>query len=179
MLDKLLPKFKIVEINNVAALRMGHVIAQTVAYVEHASKPVIASKTVGDDYKFVENGVIVGLDKENCLANYKAAEHSQPCLVYTEELVTASPLSGLDQYASLAEDKEVYVRALPLNLGDTFTTNNVSGTIADGYAKVVDGIITIQTSADEDTLFIVKKSNLPAGQEAAECIYCGKVVAGE
>lgn len=177
MLDKLLPKFKIVEINNVAALRMGHVIAQTVAYSEHASKPTIKCKEVGDDYKFVENGIIVGLDKENCLANYDATKHSQPCLVYTEELITASPLSGLDQYASLVENKEVYVRALPLNLGDTFTTDNVSGSIADGYAKVVDGVLTMQTSADEDTLFIVKKSNLPAGQLAAECIYCGKVVA--
>lgn len=176
MLDKLLPKFKIVEINNVAALRMGHVIAQTPAYVKGDGAKV-ASKTVGE-YSFVENGIIVGLDKTNRLANYVAADHSQPCLVYTEELNTSGLLSGLDQFANLADkDGEVYVRALPLNLGDTFTTNNISGSFADGYATVENGIITYQENADATTLFIVKKSNLPAGQEALECIYCGKVVA--
>lgn len=176
MLYNLLPKFKIVEINNVAALRMGHVIAQTPAYVSGEGKALIASRTEGS-YKFVENGVIVGLDQTNVLANYVAANHSQPCLVYTEELVTANLLSGLDQFANLADaNGEVYVRALPLNLGDTFTTDNVDGTIENGFAKVVDGIITMQAAADVDTLFIVKKSTLPTGVEAAECIYCGKVV---
>ena len=177
MLYNLLPNFKIVEINNVAALRMGHVIAQTPAYVSGEGKALIASKTVGD-YKFVENGVIVGLDQTNVLANYDASKHSQPCLVYTEELITANLLSGLDQFANQADvNGEVYVRALPLNLGDTFTTNNVSGTIVDGFAKVVNGVITMEAAASADTLFIVKKSTLPTGIAAAECIYCGKVVA--
>lgn len=178
MLDKLLPNFKIVEINNVAALRMGHVIAQTPAYVS-GEGALVACKEVGT-YKFVENGVIVGLDKTNCLANYDATVHSQPCLVYTEELVTHGLLSGLDQFASLADTKgEVYVRALPLNLGDTFTTNNIAVTgdeITDGFGKVENGVIVHQEAADVDTLFIIKKSTLPAGQPAAECIYCGKVV---
>ena len=179
MLDKLLPKFKIVEINNVAALRMGHVIAQTPAYVTGEGVKV-AAKTVGD-YKFVENGIIVGLDKTNRLANYVATDHSQPCLVYTEELNTNGLLSGLDQFANQADvNGEVYVRALPLNLGDTFTTNNYTGSFAEGategWATVVDGVLSLQTEAAETTLFIAKKSNLPAGQEAVEFIYCGKVV---
>ena len=181
MLDKLLPNFKIVEINNVAALRMGHVIAQTPAYVS-GDGALVACKEVGNGaYKFVENGIIVGLDKTNRLANFDAATHSQPCLVYTEELVTHGLLSGLDQFASLADAKgEVYVRALPLNLGDTFTTNNIKVTgeeITDGFGKVENGVIVHQEAADASTLFIIKKSTLPAGQEAAECIYCGKVVA--
>lgn len=177
MLYNLLPKFKIVEINNVAALRMGHVIAQTPAYVKGEGKVLITSRTEGS-YQFVENGVIVGLDQTNVLANYDAKKHSQPCLVYTEELVTANLLSGLDQFSNLADaNGEVYVRALPLNLGDTFTTNNVDGTIADGFAKVVNGVITMESAVSADTLFIVKKSTLPTGIAAAECIYCGKVMA--
>lgn len=175
MLYNLLPKFKIVEINNVAALRMGHVIAQTPAYVS-GTGAIVTSKTVGD-YKFIENGVIVGLDSTNRLANYDATKHSQPCLVYTSELITANILSGLDQFANQADaNGEVYVRALPLNLGDTFTTNNYDGTLANGWAKVVDGVITMEETATADTLFIVKKTTLPTGVDAAECIYCGKVV---
>ena len=168
MLEKLLPSFKVVEINNVAALRMGHVISQTVAKANE-----VAVKTVGD-YKFVENGVIVGLSKNNRLVNYVEGTHKQPCLVYTEELVTHGLLSGLNQFANLVDaNGEVYVRALPLNIGDTFTTNNISGTIADGYAKVENGVITM-TETEAEAIFIVKKSTLPNGAEAAECIYCGK-----
>ena len=169
MLDKLLPKFKVVEINNVAALRMGHVIAQTVAKATE-----VAVKPVGD-YKFVENGIIVGLSKNNRLVNYVEGTHKQPCLVYTEELVTSGLISGLNQFANQVDaNGEVYVRALPLNIGDTFTTNNIDGTIPEqGYAKVVNGIITIAEDAT-DAIFIVKKSTLPTGEEAAECIYCGK-----
>lgn len=159
----LLPRFKVVEINNVAALRMGHVIAQT-----PAKEAGVATKTVGD-YKFLENGVIVGLDADGTLKNFDKANHYQPCLIYTEELVANG---FLDQFANLMEDGVCYPRALPLNLGDTFTTNQFKGTIGDGYGVVTDGIINIQ-AAKEGAMFIVKKSNLPAGQEAIECTYIG------
>lgn len=170
MLYNLFPKFKVVEINNVAALRMGHVIAQTPAVV--AGVPV---KEVGE-YKFLENGAIVGYDEAGDLKSYDAAKHTQPCLVYTEELVTSDLLEGLDQFANLFEGDVCYPRALPLNLGDTFTTNNFSGDLADGYGAVVNGVITIQANR-AGAMFIVKKSDLPAGQDAIECTYIGYIAA--
>lgn len=168
MLYNLLPKFKIVEINNVAALRMGHVIAQVPA---EAGK--VATKEVGD-YKFLENGVIVGLDRTGYLVNYEAGVQAQPCLVYNEELITADFTGGLDQFAEqFDEEGIVYPRALPLNIGDTFTTNNVSEYI-DGYGKVVNGVVTIDTEYVAGThMFIAKKADLPAGQEAVELTYIG------
>ena len=82
MLYNLFPKFKIVEINNVAALRMGHIIAQTPAKAGE-----VPTKTVGEGdgaYKFLENGAIVGYDEAGTLKSYDPAKHTQPCLVYTE-----------------------------------------------------------------------------------------------
>ena len=174
MLINLLPKFKLVEINNVAALRMGHVIAQTPAYVDGDGAKVTA--TVVGEYKFVENGLIVGYDATGVLANYEAAKHSQPCLIYTEELITANLVEGLDQFAELVPgaNKPVYPRALPLNLGDTFTTNNIVNIDLENaaYASVVDGRLTLSTGA-EGAMFIAKLSDLPAGQKAYEFTYIG------
>ena len=172
MLINLLPKFKVVEINNVAALRMGHVIAQTPAYVD--GDVVVACKEVGE-YKFVENGLIVGLDGTNVLANYDASKHSQPCLIYTEELITANLIEGLDQFAELVPgaNKPVYPRALPLNLGDTFTTDNVVAYSDDAaYATVENGVLKLVATRDA-AMFAAKASNLPAGQKAIEFTYIG------
>ena len=175
MLMNFLPKFKIVEINNVASLRMGHMIDQVPAYVDgdHEAK---VTPTVKGDYKFVENGLIVGLDETNVLANYDATKHSQPCLVYTEEL-TGSDHLELDQFATPVPGvgKAVYVRALPLNLGDTFTTNNVAAIEADKpFAKVnAEGRLELEATKSADTMFIAKVSDLPAGQEAVEFTYIG------
>ena len=171
MLYNLFPKFKIVEINNVAALRMGHVIAQTPAKVDG-----VAVKEV-DEYKFLENGIIVGYDKSGYLKNYVTTDHSQPCLVYNEELITADMTGGLDQFAEQFVDGVVYPRVLPLNLGDTFTTNNVSE-VKDGYAYVNNGVLTIEeTYTAGKHMFIAKTSDLPAGQAAVEFTYIGLVPA--
>lgn len=176
MLINLLPKFKVVEINNVAALRMGHVIAQTPAYATapDAETPIVASTEAGE-YQFIENGIIVGLDKTGVLANYDPKKHVQPCLVYTEELITANYVEGLDQFAELVPGakKPVYPRALPLNLGDTFTTNNVSE-VKDGFAYVNAGVLTVDEAYTAGKhMFIAKVSNLPAGQNAVEFTYIG------
>lgn len=176
MLYSLLPQFKVVEINNVAALRMGHVIAQT-----PAKKNEVATTPVGPTSSpvayFLENGIIVGYDKSGYLKNYDPTAHTQPCLVYTEELITANMTNGLDQYANQFEGDVVYPRALPLNLGDTFTTNNVSE-VKDGYAYVSNGVLTVdETYTAGKHMFIAKVSDLPAGQEAVEFTYIGLVPA--
>lgn len=179
--ERFLPKFHVVEINNSTAHRIGHAIAQVPAYVGQAkdnegtpttNHKLVASVTK-NDYKFVENGIIVGLDETGVLANYDAAQHTQPCLVYNDELITG-PLTSLNRYAEEAEDgKPVYLRALPLYLGDTFTTDNFSGEAADGFAKVQNGILTLTASAT-DALFIAKKVTMPNGEVGMEFTYLGK-----
>ena len=168
------PKFKIVEINNVASLRTGHIIAQTPAYVDGEGAKVTA--TVFGEDKFVENGLIVGYDATGVLANYNAEKHSRPCLIYTEEL-TGDDFLELDQFAELVpgKNKPVYPRALPLNLGDTFTTNNVVAIEAGKpFAKInVDGRLELEKDRSADTMFIAKVSDLPAGQKAVEFTYIG------
>lgn len=164
-----LPKFKIVEINNMAALRMGHIIAQNKAAAEIAC--VSFNNNAGVACKFLENGIIVGLGSDGLVANYDPAKHAQPMLVFNEELISG-PLYSLDQYAEPIVNGVVYPRCLPLYLGDTFTTNNVAdGVFEDGFAKVVNGVVVYQETADESTMFIAKKANLPAGQAALELQY--------
>jgi hypothetical protein len=175
MLINLLPKFKIVEINNVSALRMGHVIAQTPAYVDGDGAKVTATE-VGE-YKFVENGLIVGYDATGVLANYEAAKHSQPCLVYNDELITG-PIDSLDQYAHYVEDpaKPAYVRALPLYLNDTFTTNNYTGKATEKcYGSVGEDGVIVLSSEKTNALFIGKATTLPNREEAVELTYIGKI----
>ena len=192
MYEKFLPKFKVVELNLSTAHLIGHVIAQTPAYVKAVSDAnvgstdIIASVSKGDvNAKFVENGIIVGLDAKGLLVNYDASKHSQPCLVYNDELITG-PFDNLDQYAHYVEDdnKPTYVRALPLYLNDTFTTNNVvksDGSDIDKdstgkYAKVSGGKLMLQNAADKDTLFIAKKTTMPNREVGFEFTYIGKVV---
>ena len=174
MLYNLLPQFKVVEINNVAALRMGHIIAQTPAKAGEVATYEVKNSKQEVIAKFLENGVIVGYDKSGYLKNYSSTEHTQPCLVYTEELITANMTGGLDQFANEFDaNGVVYPRVLPLNLGDAFTTNNVSE-IKDGYAYVSNGVLTIdETYTAGKHMFIAKVSDLPAGQEAVEFTYIG------
>lgn len=171
MYERFLPTFKVVEINNSTAHRIGHAISQVPCY--EADVKV----TEKNGFNFIENGIIVGLDAEYKLKNYDAAKHSQPCLVYNDELITG-PIDTLDKYAEEIEaGKPAYVRALPLYLGDTFTTNNFVGTAADGYAEVVDGQLKLQSDVTATTLFIARKSTLPNREVAVEFTYVGKVKA--
>ena len=189
MYEKFLPKFKVVELNLSTAHLIGHVIAQTPAYVKAndistiTSSDVIASVDKGD-YKYVENGVIVGLDQKGILCNYDATKHAQPCLVYQDELITG-PFDTLNQFAQPVESigsgkyAPVYVRALPLYLNDTFTTDNFTGELQDGFAKVTNGILEITASYEAGkSMFIVKKTTMPNREPGAEFTYIGAVAAG-
>lgn len=179
-----LPNFKVVEVNNLTALRSGHVLAQFPSYAADVAVATF-NNNEGNAVKFLQNGVIVGLANDGKIKNYVAATQAEPMLVFTEEL-TYGPLNELSQFAEQfdvvvvgGEDtypNPVYPRCLPLYTGDTFTTNNFDGAAANGYAKVVNGVITVQGAADSDTLFKVVKTKLPAGQVALECTYLGKLV---
>lgn len=170
MYERFLPEFKVVEINNSTAHRIGHAISQVPAYKES-----VAHVTVGK-YDFVENGIIVGLGTDGQLSNFDAAKHAQPCLVYNDELITG-PIDSLNRYAEEIEaGKPVYLRALPLYLGDSFTTNNVKdidSVPASGYATVKNGVLEV-SGETAGAMFLAKKSTLPNGEVAVEFTYIGK-----
>ena len=135
-----LPEFKVVE-NRMTGLIAGHMLAIP-------SRRDITVKTVGTA-KFLENGLIVGLNGDLTIGNYDADKHAQPFLVFNEELNTF--MNGLKYYAEPVVDGEVYPRAIGLYVGDTFTTNNYAGTKGD-FAKVVDGVLTLEEDRENAIL---------------------------
>jgi len=167
-----LPEFKIVEPNRLTGLVAGHVLAQ---FPLNETSDII--RTVGET-KYLENGFIVGLSANLELEEYDPAVHAQPLLVFTEELNTF--FDGLKWYATQEDEEDgiIYPRAIGLFVGDVFTTNNYdvpTGATAPKFAKVEDGVLTLQNTADGDTLFAIEESTLPTGEEAIRFIYVGEV----
>jgi hypothetical protein len=157
MITKYLPKFKVVEVNNLTGLRNGHMLSQ------FAADESLATTVNGN--KFIENGVIVGLSKDGKIVPYA---DGTMFVHYTEELNTF--IDEL-QYFAVPVEGDTYIRCIALYTGDTFTTNNVvEGEGA--YGKVINGKINIVDSA-EGAAFIVKKSTLPNGEVGYECTYVG------
>lgn len=168
---KFLPEFKVVEPNRLTGLVTGHVLSQF---------PLATDSTLINDVNgkvnVIENGAIVGLNADLLVDAYDAKTMGHPFLVFTEELNTI--FDGLKFFATAEDaDGEIYPRGVALYVGDVFTTNNYAGaTEAATHAKVVDGVLTLQTAADADTLFAVEESTLPLGDEAFKFIYIGNVV---
>jgi hypothetical protein len=165
-----LPEFKIVEINRSTGLVAGHVLAQ----FPLVDGSALINTKGGVDY--LENGFIVGLGADLELAAFDPAVHAQPLLVFTEELNTF--FDGLKWYATMEDedDNRIYPRVIGLFVGDAFTTNNYSGTyVAQAFAKVTAGVLTLQATADGDTLFAVEESTLPTGELALRFVYVGEV----
>lgn len=170
------PSFKVLEVNNLAGLRIGHILAQAPAAATIAQKEVYGAK-------FIENGIIVGLGATGEIENYDKTKHAMPFVHYTEELVTH--LVGDDLFAvEVVDGEKAYPRCIGLYVGDTFTTNNVvKGAVDDTalcYGKVENGIINLQAAADGDSMFIVNKTTLATGEVGYECTYYKPAtVAGE
>jgi uncharacterized repeat protein (TIGR02543 family) len=161
-----LPTFHAVEINRSTGLVMGHVLSQN----EAGADLTLVTKS---GYDFLENGVIVGLSNDRTIENYDFEKHSQPFLIFSEELNDF--MSGLKYFAQ-EETDEFYPRAVALYPGDAFTTNNYSGVFGlnTAFAKVVNGILTLQNTADDYTLFAVNLSSMPADSSTAvQFIYLG------
>ena len=159
MITNYLPKFKVLEPNNLTGLRNGHVLAQMEA------AETLASITVGGA-RFIQNGTIASLDADGKVGNYVAG--TQPFVIFNEEI------------GYILQDPKYYAtqvgvecpRAIALYVGDTITTDNVSGTIDTAkYAKVVDGVITLQTAADTNSMFIAKPTTLADGAKAVELLF--------
>ena len=161
MITKYLPEFKVFEVGSLTGLRAGHVVSQQPAAAS------IAKKAVGEN-NFIENGIIMGLNVDGELVNW---EEGTMFVHYTEELNTF--IDELKYFAVPVEDK-TYPRGIALYAGDSFCTNNVKAELEGAkYAKVVDGILNLQTTADDDTHFSVKESTLPTGEKAYDFVYIG------
>lgn len=160
-----LPAFKVLENRRSTGLVIGHVLSQFLADIE------ITTKTINGK-KYIENGIIVGLSDDLTIGNFDLEKHSIPFIVFNEELNTF--MAGLKYFAQEVED-ETYPRAIGLYVGDVFVTNNYSGTLnaSAKYAKVVDGVLTLQTTADEYTMFTVAVDTLPTGELAGLFSYIG------
>lgn len=161
MITKYLPEFKVFEVGSLTGLRAGHVVSQQPAAAD------IAKKAVGEN-NFIENGIIMGLNVDGELVNWT---EGVMFVHYTEELNTF--IDELKYFAVPVEDK-TYPRGIALYAGDSFCTNNVAAEVEGAkYAKVVDGILNLQTAADDDTHFSVKESTLPTGEKAYDFVYIG------
>ena len=165
MIMSFLPTFKVFEMNNLTGLRSGHILANMAADLSKT-----ASVEVGGN-KYIENGIILGLDAEGTVSNYNPAAHKRPFVHFTEELLTY--FQELRLYAEPVVDGVVYPRCVALYEGDTFTTNNYAGEIeGDGFATVVNGVLTLQEEAD-GAMFKAVVSTLPDGNDAYEFLYLG------
>jgi len=163
------PEFKIVENNNLSGLRMGHILAQFPANVGDIAHTTWGAQDV------LENGIIVGLDADGTIKNYV---DGKAFLVFGEELLDGNHV-GLDQYGEAFEDDIVYPRAVALNAGDTFTTNNVdvgAVTATNCFAAVVAGVLTLQV-AETGAQFIAKKTTLPTGVVGYKMTFLDRVLA--
>ena len=171
MIRGFLPTFKVFEVNNLTGLRNGHMLSQMKADANIASVVFGKNPNTNEDMKWVENGIIVGLNSDGTIGNYDASKHAQPFVHYTEEILSFLP--ELNLFACPIEDGVVYPRCIALYVGDAFTTNNYKGTIegnGDGYAVVENGVLKLQASA-EGAMFKATASTLPDGSTAYEFLY--------
>jgi hypothetical protein len=168
--------FKVLEVNNIAALRNGHMLSQIV---------LPKNKFLGGSATYIENGEIVFLDVDGKLATLNkvgttngtdaitnAADvkpQLQPFIIFNEELMTG-PYTDLKYFAEVFDaDNVAYPRALALNVGDSFTTNNYVGTYANAaYATInTDGKLALATAlpttAYRGPLFACVPGYLPDG----------------
>ena len=180
----LLPVFKVVEINNSVGIKSGHIIAQApLRKIDYLATN--ATPGTGDGaQEYVENGSILYLDVDGRLkspvrvnAAIKAAQ--QPILHFTEELFTTGLSEELRHFAVEFNDENIaYPRGLVLHVGDAFTTNNFTGTLATATVAVIDGLGQFVLYADMAAagsaltnyvgpLFHVEPSTLPDGETPA------------
>lgn len=166
------PEFKIVEVNNLTGLRIGHVMAQRVAKVADVAHTTYGTQDV------LENGVVVGLDADGTIKNFA---EGVPFLVYLEPLIDGYHVGADQQGEAFDENGEVYPRAVALYAGDTFTTNNydageVADTVDTCFAKVVNGVLALQVT-ETGASFIAERTTLATGDEAFKFTYLARELA--
>lgn len=161
-----LPKFKVVEPNRLTGLVHGHIVAQFPMAADDALVKTVGTPAI----KYIENGCIVGLANDGTLVKYGA--QAVPFLVFTEELPTI--LGGNNRFATEEDaDGDVYPRGVALYVGDVFTTDNYANDGDYKYAKIVNGVLTLEKTAGENTRFAVEDAILANGDAAKKFIYLG------
>lgn len=171
MLRDYLPVFHILEPQNLKGIHGGHIVAQRpVKYTVTGDVYGVATVTKGTA-KFIENGVIMGLDADGYLVNHDAAISGAPKIIhFTEELPTI--LKAKNTWALECAKGETYPRGIILEVGDEFVTDNVAtGAALDangkGYATVVGGILKVVAAEPEAGAdFAVYADTLPTGEDA-------------
>lgn len=171
-----LSKHKIVEVNNMLALRTGNMIAQ--------------AKYTGTANGTLDNGNILFLNTvgDLVLAEGANAIIKNPYLHYTEELLTG-PVSGNEYFTlELDADGVGYPRALALTEGDEFTTSNFETalTLANntvyygiiGANEIISVVAAIPATPYVGPLFVAKKDTLAAGQAAVNLVLIDKYYVG-
>jgi hypothetical protein len=171
---KFLPEFKQVEPQLLHGLTAGWMLAQRP--VKFASNAYGVKTVTKNDIKFIENGIIVGLDAEGFLVNADDRVLGTPMyLVFSEEKLTV--FEPRKYFATEVNGAETFVRAIGLLGGDEFVTNNFalnSQTLAaPKYAKVVDGVLTLQATA-EGAPFYVVAATLADNTPAAKFLFIGE-----
>lgn len=166
MFEKINKGYKVVEINNVVALRSGAIIAQAPLYNNEDS-------TEWKDKLVVENGFILFLDKDGILrAPVDASVKTVPVLHYTEELFT-DRYSTLNSFAVEFIDNVAYPRGLILTVGDSFTTDNAA-TKEDAVYTIANNGSFVKWTSGDNFLFAGVKTTLPDGvTDAVELTYIG------
>jgi hypothetical protein len=169
-------EFKVVEINNSLALRIGHVVAQqplAKADIEATNKVVPVSV---DGY--LDNGFFFKLNNAGAVKVPADGNATSPVyLAYNDALLDLRENYGLlkDFAEAFDDDDLMYPRLVALYPGDVFTTNNFAGTApsagatALAYVNFATGVLTVG-SLPEDYVgpkFSVSLSTLPDGETAA------------
>ena len=171
--------FKVLEVNNIVALRSGHIVSQVI---------LPKNKFLGGSETYIQNGEIVFLDVDGKFATRnklgttdgstaitnadEVKPYLVPFIIFNEELMTG-PYTDLKYFAEVFDaDNLAYPRALALNVGDSFTTDNYvigAGTQANAaYATInTDGKIStsnaLPTTAYRGPLFKAVSTTLPDG----------------
>lgn len=172
--------FKVLEVNNIVALRSGHIVSQVI---------LPKNKFLGGSETYIQNGEIVFLDVDGKFATRnklgttdgstaitnadEVKPYLVPFIIFNEELMTG-PYTDLKYFAEVFDaDNVAYPRALALNVGDSFTTNNYVGTQSTAaYATInTDGKIALATAlptgAYQGPIFKAVPGYLPDGTTAA------------
>ena len=129
--------YKEVEANNLVGLRNGHIIAQTPLLKTDYNQAVVENGLI-----FVHNGAKLGLMTAGTIENV-------PLLHFTEELLFEGRQMLKDFAVEWNDEDIAYPRAIALYVGDTFTTNNYTGTpLATDKYTVTNGVFTKYTAGE-------------------------------
>lgn len=173
MFKNLLPTFKTLEPELLKGQYAGAYVAQRpVKYTAEGTVYGVAT-VEKNGAKFIENGVICGLDADGYVVNYAKATAGAMFIHYTEELPTI--VKANNTFAVECKGAETYIRLIELFVGDEFVTDNVAGTYSETnkYADITNGILTFGATGP----FVAEADTLPNGDAAYRFVYTGVKVA--